>query len=181
MNQPGMKGSLEWWASVLLRLGGSVPEPASVEDLAALEARIARPVCASYRALLLTSDGFPSFGERVGRLLPAAEVDWFAKRNPAAAQEISDFLKQGNPSKPEGAEDPKWRLDIPLHSLEITEPRDGVSLLLHPKRGRGGGEWEVWLLQGAVPKRFPTLPDFAEYEVRNLGKRTPSGVPAVEE
>ena len=178
MNQPGVKGSPEWWQRVLLLLGGSIPEPDSVEDLTALEARIARPVCASYRALLLTSNGFPVFGEHVGRLLPATEVDWYAKRNPVAAQEISDFLKQGNPSKPEGFEDPKWRSDIPLHSLEITEPRDGVSLLLHPKRGRGGGEWEVWLLRGAMPKRFPTLPDFAEYEVRKLGKRTPSGVPA---
>jgi hypothetical protein len=158
---PGTKGSLEWWRTTLRRMGGRMNLPteltgASPEDLAALEARVRRPLPASYRALLEASNGFPSFGEPLGRLLTASEVDWHPARHPHAAAPTP--LKA----------DPKWRPDIPLHSLEITEPRDGSTLLLHPKRGKGGGEWEVWLV-GMYCSRSLTLPDFFQNQLRSLG------------
>jgi len=163
LNDPRVKGGVEWWRAVLMRLGdGPLAEGASAEEIAALDARLGRPVSTSYRALLQASNGFPRFGERLGRLLPAAEVDWFPKRNPGAAPAV----------EPASGKDPKWRVEIPLHSIEIAETLEGARLLLHPKRGKGGGEWEVWFTSPSACTRFPTLPDFVEGELRSRGKRS---------
>ena len=190
-----MNGSSEWWATVLDRMSAVILRPpcldqfverlpadalqrdtlvqpaATADELMALEIRLGRPFSASYKALLLASNGFAIFGKNVGRLLPAAEVDWFPKRNPAAAQELADFIKAGNPKRPANAKDPKWTLDIPLYALEITEALNGATLLLHPRRGRGGGEWDVWLYQQGTATRFVSLADLIEQELRTLGKR----------
>jgi len=194
MSAPITTGNAAWWHTVLDRLSelilhspgladqrSRVPADAierntllrpgaSAEELAELETRIGRPYSASLRTLLQASNGFAIFGQHLGRLLTAAEIDWFPKRNPVAAQEIEDYLKQGNPKRPPYAKDPKWTVDIPLHAIEITESFNGATLLLHPRRGRGGGEWDIWLYKPGSATRIAMLTDFLEQELRALSK-----------
>jgi hypothetical protein len=170
MYSTGVKGTAEWWKTVLDRLGtplGYDAGPgATPEQLEELEARLGRPMSASFKALLQTSNGFPHLSRRLGRVLASAEVDWYRNRHPGEARAIEELMKSESVNRRPFA-DPKWTVDIPLHAIEIAEPFEGFTLLLHPRRGRGGGEWDAWLLKANGATRFPTLADFAEYEMRS--------------
>jgi hypothetical protein len=170
MYNTDVKGAAEWWHTVLDRLGGPLGYDAgpgaTVEQIEAAEARLGRPLSASYKALLQTSDGFPHLSRRLGRLLSSAEVDWYRNRHPEEAAAIQTAIKAENVNK-RPYSDPKWTIDIPLHAVEIAEPLEGTTLLLHPRRGRGGGEWDAWLVQPGKAARFPALADFVEYDLRS--------------
>jgi hypothetical protein len=194
MSPTTSSNSAEWWRTILDRFSALILQPSHVEefrsripadllerdtllsdgammdDLAALEARLGRPVPASYRALLQASNGLAMFGPRLGRLLAAGEADWYPKRHPEEARHIETLLKQEGTNRRPFA-DPKWTIDIPLHALEISESFNGASLLLHPRRGRGGGEWDVWFSRPSSATRYATLSDFVEQELRSLSKR----------
>jgi hypothetical protein len=123
-------------------------------------------VSASFKALLQISDGFPHLSKRLVRILGSAEVDWYRNRHPEQARVIEELMKSGTVNR-RPFPDQKWTVDIPLYAVEITEPLDGATLLLHPRRGRGGGEWDAWLVKPGGANRFPALADFAEYEMRS--------------
>jgi hypothetical protein len=170
MYSTGIKGSAEWWKTVLDRLGAPLGydagSGATPEQLAGMETRLGRPVSAAFKALLQTSNGFPHLSRRVGRVLASTEVDWFRNRHPEQARAIEELMTSEKVNR-RPFSDPKWTVDIPLYAIEIAEPSGGVTLLLHPRRGRGGGEWDVWLVKPGAATRFPTLADFAEYEMRS--------------
>ena len=149
------RGGIEWWKTRLAQLNdlfradpsignfrvlplreeyvkrGTLAESGATDpDLAELERRLGLPLCSSYRALLHVSNGFGFFGQHVGRLFSAKEVDWYRRRNPESARDIEVWLMAGNPNRPPYANDPEWRVDIPLASIEIAEDYDGCELIV---------------------------------------------------
>lgn len=140
-----------------------MPKPGARErDLAELEERLGLPLCPSYRALLYVSNGFGVFGEHVGRLLSTKEVDWYRRRNPDLARDIEAWLLAGNLNQPPYAEDPEWRVDTPLRSIEIAEDFDACELILLPKPTSPGSEWQAWLTVGGGCSGYSTLPDYID-------------------
>jgi hypothetical protein len=189
------RGAVEWWQIRLTRVNdifsrdpsslewnfsgselrkkyvdqGSLRYPGATEnDLAALEKRLGLPLCPAYRALLRASNGFGAFGEHVGRLLPAADVDWFRNRNPDVAGHIEEWLRTNDPS-PRYALDSQWREDIPLRSVEITQNYDGCTVILCPDAPNKAGEWQVWSSIVGEYERYETLPDYMDSVTEKLG------------
>jgi hypothetical protein len=198
------RGSVEWWQATLIRLNdlfvnapwlvdsreydvppedldrGWLGRPGATEsELDDLERRLGRRLCPSYRALLQASNGFARFGRFVGRLLPSREVDWYPNRNPGIRRAIEEWLGAGNPVKPPYAEEPAWREDIPLRSVEITQNVEGYTLVLHPDETNVDGEWEVWLLMIGNYTRYENLPDYIDDAIERLGPRTSAFGPIV--
>lgn len=189
---PG-RGTAEWWESTLSRLNevllhapwlapdrdrlppeavdrGWLGRPgASASELAELESRLGLRLCPSYRALLEVSNGFARFGEFIGRLLPSFEVDWYEKRNPGARTAVEEWLRAGNPLKPPYMEEPRWREDIPLRSIEVAENVEVCALLLHPEATDRCEEWEIWLQMTGSIQRYETLPDYMDAVLEALG------------
>jgi hypothetical protein len=157
---------------------GTLAEPGATEfDLAELEERLGLPLCPSYRALLQASNGFGVFGEHVGKLLSAKEVDWYRRRNPDLARDRESWLRAGNPNKPPYAHDPEWRVDIPLRSVEIAEDFDACELILYPKPTSLGSEWQVWLGITGGFIRYETLPDYVDYTTEEFERQVRGGSP----
>lgn len=141
----------------------------SEDQLAALETRLDTTLPPSYRDFLLTSNGLavPNFVS----LLPATQVDWFAKLDDGEA--IDAWNHDDDDATDEqyntyGADQDCIHMR-PRHlrtALQISTSIDGDVLLLIPEV-RFGDEWEAWFLGNKNPGayRYRSFRDLMEQRV----------------
>lgn len=138
-------------------------------ELGALEARLGAKLPPSYRDFLLTSNGLavPNFVS----LLPAAQVDWFAKFDEYGAIDAwnhADDEATDEQYNTYGADQDCIHMR-PRHlraALQISTSIDGDVLLLIPEV-RFGDEWEAWFLGNKNPGayRYRSFRDLMEQRV----------------
>ena len=130
--------------------------PVDEAALANLEARLGTGLPPSYRRFLATTDGLFA-GNRIS-LLPAADVDWFRRRDPHA---VSVWMQNTD----DEADDEQYATYGPdqdcIHmrprhlasALQVSTSLDGDVLLL-VSDVRFGEEWEAWFLGAKNPGAF---------------------------
>lgn len=134
---------------------------ATAQQLSALEARLGQRLPPSYRAFLMTSNGWRQSGSFVDRLYSADEVDWFRVRN---RQWINAFTLGGlatvlGPSVPDGdyfvyddrQDSARGRWEYLENALEISPVGDDAIYLLNPRVVFADGEWEAWFFADWLP------------------------------
>ncbi len=136
---------------------------ATAEQIQGLEARLSRPLPPSYRAFLLTSNGWRQTGPFIDRLYAAGEVDWFRNRYAdwieAWTGGPGHLLSMSPPSVPDGeyfvygaGQDPvKGRFEYLNDALAISPEGDSAIYLLNPRVVSAGGEWEAWFFANWLP------------------------------
>ncbi|TMQ31890.1 MAG: SMI1/KNR4 family protein, partial [Planctomycetota bacterium] len=142
--------------------------PATAAEIQGLERRLGVLLPPSYKAFLLTSNGWRRTTAFIDRIRPAQEVDWFRVENERWAEEFPTY----GSSLPDEeyysyAEDgaPDYRAEHLSSMLQISDVDDGV-YLLNPEAVTPDGEWEAWFFADWVPgaERFPS---FAHLMVRD--------------
>jgi hypothetical protein len=136
--------------------------PATDDDLADLERRLGLLLPPSYESFLRTTNGWRRITPFIGRIRPAAEVNWFRIEN----EHWSDVYAEGGSKAPdqeyyaydhEGSGQ-AHRAAHMKHLIQISDVDDGV-LLLNPQAVTPDGEWEAWFFASWVPgaMRYPSF------------------------
>ncbi|MCY2952989.1 MAG: HEAT repeat domain-containing protein [Planctomycetota bacterium] len=163
--------------------------PATEGDLMELEQRLGVILPPSYRAFLLTSNGWRRTTRFIDRIRPTQEVNWFRVENeqwvevysdsgsPLADEEYYDYGEDGAPDHRNG--------HMPS-LLQISDVDDGV-YLLNPEGVTPDGEWEAWFFANWVPgaKRYPSFAHLMLHEYRSFAclggvKGADRGLPTLE-
>jgi hypothetical protein len=191
-------GGRQWWLKIIqeshlllstspvyehLRAHESALESVTIggaSDLAinALEQRIGRSLCWSYRELLLAADGPIRMAPSIGELLTASAVDLYCRRAPDLVSVLMDNWKRSyldsdryfdyDPQTGRAA-NMNYHGDHLDRVVEITSEEDEITILLDPLVVCSTGEWEAWFfgpgrLQGAF--RYRSLPELAADRLR---------------
>jgi hypothetical protein len=131
-------------------LGGS---PAAPESIVELETRLGIPLPPSYRAFLEISDGWGRLDSFIGRLRPAAEVDWFLRENESWCDAFSEQRHKVDASylayTDDGIETELCGTHL-KHLVQVSDVEDGV-IVLNPRIQSDDGEWEAWFFANWVP------------------------------
>ncbi len=163
-------------AGEILARGWLGQAPATAAELDAAEERLGCVLPSSFRAFLMTTNGweYPGNGyDFPGRIYAAPELRWFreenqdwieAFRNPAGAVEISDeqYFVYGP------AQDPvHLRTEYLQGCLQISETSEGGVYLLNPAVRQPDGEWEAWWFCAALPgaMRHQSFLELLRYEI----------------
>ena len=135
--------------------------PATEADIAELEKNLGVILPPSYRAFLLTTNGWRRTTPFISRIRPAAEVNWFRVENEQWAEiysedgsnlEDTEYYVYGE----DGA--PDHRAEHVRSLIQISDVEDGV-YLLNPEAVTPDGEWEAWFFANWIPgaKRHPSF------------------------
>ena len=141
--------------------------PAALQEL---QQRLGEALPPSYLAFLQQTDGL-LVPDGAVNLLPAAEVDWLAKRN-------SDLINGWNESGAEDIPDEQyftygpdqdcvWMRPAYLRTaLQVSDMLEGDVILLNP-RTRFGDEWEAWYFGVTLPgaRRYRSFEELMREEV----------------
>jgi hypothetical protein len=167
------------WVAFLSRFTGTNEWPARMaateEELGKAEAKLKVPLPPSYRAFLLTSNGWGKVSFEMGQLRAANAIGWFRKLHP---QWLSAYVETNAGLDVPPMSDSDYfdydRVDS-IHfdvshlkqTLCISEGGDDVVLLLNPMVVWPGGEWEVWLFSNSLPGavRFRSFADWMRHEL----------------
>ncbi|GEM_PF-1237136 len=133
---------------------------ASPVELAAAEARLklTSPLPPSYRAFLLTTNGWQFASRAVPLIRPAAKLTWFKKQNREWINILTDPSLRGIPLPPEETyynyspevSEHFYTGHLP-HTLQISDIGDDAVFLLNPMVVHHDGEWEAWFLASWLP------------------------------
>lgn len=141
---------------------GTLAEPAaSPGAIAALEARLGRPLPPSYKAFLQASAGWSQVGMDAedGRLWPPERVRWFREQEP---EWLAVWTKGFYPD-PDDAhyfvygehQDPaQMRSRYLFSALAISAGIDSAIYLLNPRVTTPRGEWEAWFFGSKLPGAY---------------------------
>ena len=146
--------------------------PASDEEIAAAERRLGVLLPPSYRAFLQTSNGWRRTTPFIGRVRPAAEINWFRVENERWAEIYADsgwdvpdeeYFDYSDGSAP------GHRASHMLSLLQISDVDDGV-YLLNPEAVTPDGEWEAWFFANWVPgaSRYPSFAHLMVEQFRSM-------------
>ena len=119
---------------------------AGEEQIAQAEACLKTRLPESYREFLKVSNGWPTGGPYVTRILPVEEVEWVSARK----RDWLEGWKLGF-----GSDDPSvfreimgFDLRLLESGLEISDEGDIGVYLLMPGLKSADGEWEAWCFEG---------------------------------
>jgi hypothetical protein len=137
--------------------GETTRKGASPQALEALQKRLGEKLPPSYLEFLKASDGL-TIPEGMVNLLPAAQVEWFAKEN---ADWIEAWTSAGDNDVTDDQyatygpdQDCVWmRSEYLKTALQVSDTEDGDVYLLNPKV-RFGDEWEAWFFGNKNPGAF---------------------------
>ncbi|WP_172797803.1 SMI1/KNR4 family protein [Longilinea arvoryzae] len=140
---------------------------AGEEQIAQAEARLKTRLPESYREFLKVSNGWPTGGPYVGRILPIEEIEWVSARK----RDWLEGWKLGF-----GSDDPSvfreimgFDLRLLEGGLEISDERDIGVYLLMPGLKSADGEWEAWCFEaegGAM--RYRSFDELMQAEYRKV-------------
>lgn len=147
---------------------------AGANDIVQLEQRLGVLLPPSYKAFLLTSNGWRRTTPFIGRIRPTQEVDWFHVENEGWVEVYSEsgsslpdeeYFAYGK----EGA--PDYRAEHLRFLLQISDVDDGV-YLLNPEAVTPDGEWEAWFFANWVPgaERYPSFVHLMIHEYRSFAR-----------
>jgi hypothetical protein len=125
-------------------------EPASEQEIAALEERLGKELPPSYRSFLKETNGWRNCGSFIYRLWPCSKVRWFREQH----KDWIDAYMQAN-GIPEPADNEYYiygKRQMPhcfrprylRSALEISDIGDSAIMLLNPEVSLEDGEWEAW-------------------------------------
>jgi HEAT repeat protein len=158
-------------------------KPATQEQIEELEKRLGYRLPPSYRAFLLTTNGWNFVGSTTERIRPVAKIEWLEVDDPETANSGGIFEGRFGGLSPveyfsyDGR--PIFDADHFLRSLKISDPVAGDSeiFLLNPLVVTEDGEWEAWRYAHWIPgaERFPSFAylmqaEYAAFEVTVLGR-----------
>lgn len=143
---------------------------AGEEQIARAERRLKTRLPESYREFLKVSNGWPTGGPYVTRILPVEEIEWVSTRKRDWLEYWKLGVKLGS-----GREDPSvfremlgFDLRLLESGLEISDEEDIGVYLLIPGLKSAGGEWEAWCFEGETgATRYPSFWDLmrAEFDI----------------
>ena len=121
----------------------------SEEQIAQAECRLNTRLPASYREFLKVSNGWPTGGPYVARILPVEEIEWVSARKRDWLEYWKLGVKLGSGSSDLSAITAVPGFDIGLleSGLEISNEDVGIYLLI-PGLKSADGEWEAWCFEG---------------------------------
>jgi HEAT repeat protein len=186
---------LQKWSDELLEADPRLPKtarrdrwlgykPASASQLEQLEKRLGYRLPPSYRAFLLTTNGWRRTSTFIDRLRPAHKVEWLEVDDPQLLEAWTSGADEAvEPVSPSAyfAYDARVTFDDPEHfrqSLKIADSVEGDSAiyLLNPLAVAEDGEWEAWLHADWIPgaQRYPSfahlmLAEYASFRATELG------------
>ena len=148
--------------------------PAAEGDIAALEQMLGLILPPSYRAFLLTSNGWRRTTPFIERIRPAQEVNLFSIENehwvdaysqddmPTTDTEYYCYDENGAPGS---------RTKHMQSLIQVSDVDDGV-YLLNPDAVTPDGEWEAWFFANWVPGavRFPSFAHLMLDEYRSFAR-----------
>lgn len=144
--------------------------PATPNELAATELRLkmGSPLPPSFRAFLLTTNGWDFASPAVPILRSAEKITWFKKQNRDWIAAFTDPSIRGLPVPPEETYynySPEvaehYQTSHLPHTLQIAEIGDAAVFLLNPMVVHHDGEWEAWFLADWLPgvRRYRSFAD----------------------
>jgi len=133
-----------------LTRGTMLNEPATREDIKALEKRIGHRLPPSYRQFLLTSNGMLFHGGlNTVTMLPAGAVEPLSAKNYPSLEQWVGMSDVAIPlDAAAGGPLPGPAL---AHAWVISSVQDGDVYLILPELARPDGEWPVWFLGAKSP------------------------------
>lgn len=181
---------LQKWSDEWLEADASFPaearekrwlgfEPATEQQVEDLETRLGYRLPPSYRAFLLTSNGWGRTSSFIERLRPTAEVEWLEVDDPQLLDAVS-IGEEGEPfdglTRKEyfSYRGPNYDNRHFAKSLKIADPITGDSAIyvLNPQAVAEDAEWEAWRHAHWIPgaERFPSFAHLmrAEYQTFRL-------------
>ena len=146
--------------------------PATASDIEAAERRLGLVLPPSYRAFLMTSNGWRRTTPFIDRIRPIQEIDWFAAENEQWIEAYSDsdisvtdaeyycYSEDGTSGH---------RTEYMPSLLQISDVDDGV-YLLNPEGVTPDQEWEAWFFANWVPGalRFPSFAHLMIHEYQSF-------------
>ena len=146
--------------------------PASASDIAAAERRLGLALPPSYRAFLLTSNGWRRTTPFIDRIRPIQEVNWFSAENEQWVEAYSDNDVTMTDAEYYGYSDdgaPGYRAEHMSSLVQISDVDDGV-YLLNPEVVTPDQEWEAWFFANWAPgaMRFPSFAHLMLHEYRSF-------------
>jgi cell wall assembly regulator SMI1 len=148
--------------------------PATEDDVTKLEKNLGVILPPSYRAFLLTTNGWRRTTPFIGRIRPAAEVNWFRVENEQWAEIYSENGSDLDDTEyyvydENGA--PDHRAKHMRSLIQISDVEDGV-YLLNPKAVTPDGEWEAWFFANWMPgaARHPSFAHLMLHEYQTFTK-----------
>jgi SMI1 / KNR4 family (SUKH-1) len=133
---------------------------ASETEIEALETRLNKPLPPSYRAFLMTSNGFRQPDMLVPRIYSVHEVGWLRDIDPRVLEPIPDPFYAPLPVSDEdyfvyGDEQATFNMrdEYVPSTLRISEREESGSAmyLLNPEIVTEDGEWEAWMMAHWLP------------------------------
>lgn len=153
-------------------------EPATPQQVNALEKRLGYALPPSYRAFLLTSNGWRNTTSLIQQIRPAEQVQWLDVDDPEhveswcdLGEELVEGLTREEYFSYDAMNQERYSSKDLAASLKIADPVPGDSIiyLLNPRVVAEDGEWEAWQhahwIPGAI--RYPSFAHLMrqEYEV----------------
>ncbi len=152
-------------------------DPASADEIDALESRIDASLPPSYRSFLETTNGWRDCGAFIYRMWSTHEVDWFRVRHQQWIDAYEEPWKEGQdgepalPSIPDeeyfvygGNSYPPMRVEYLPSTLDISDVGDSAIVLLNPEVIFDDGEWEAWFFATLCidPNRYRSFRELME-------------------
>jgi HEAT repeat protein len=160
-------------------------KPATEAQIAKLEVRIGYRLPPSYRAFLLTTNGWRTISRMIGGIRPAAKVEWLDVVDPQRL-DAYDVRQTSEPYDGVSREEyfsydgrPTFDVAHLKRSLKIADSGDGDTAiyLLNPLVVTEDGEWEAWIDAHWIPgaERYPSFAhlmraEYASFRIAELGK-----------
>lgn len=158
----------------VIESGWTGSNPVDAADLLDLERRLGRTLPPSYRAFLMTTDGYVGGGS-VERIRPAREVRpfveeesewvevWLATAGDGPPMSVADHVAS------RGRDEVIARWQLLSDAIQVSDTFDGAVYLLCPPVADDDGEWEAWLFANWLPgaARFASWWDLINEEYRN--------------
>ena len=153
-------------------------DPASSEEIRALESRIGVELPPSYRSFLETTNGWRDSGGFIYRMWSTLEIYWFRVRHQQWVDAYEEPWKERHggdvvlPSVPDNeyfvyGDDTvhPMRVEYIRSILDISDVGDSAILLLNPEVVFNDGEWEAWFFAtwGIEPYRYRSFRELMEY------------------
>ena len=139
---------------------------AGEEQIVQAERRLKTRLPESYREFLKISNGWPTGGPYVTRILPVEEIEWVSARKRDWLEGWKLGMRLGSGSGDLSAIEEGLGFDIrTLESgLEISDEDMGVYLLI-PGLKSVDGEWEAWCFEGETGvNRYPSFWELMQAE-----------------
>jgi hypothetical protein len=133
---------------------------AGEEQIAQAEARLKTRLPESYREFLKVSNGWPTGGPYVTRILPVEEIEWVSarKRDWLVGWKLGVNLYTGRDDPSVFREMLGFDLRLLESGLEISDEGDIGVYLLIPGLKSADGEWEAWCFEGETgAMRYPSF------------------------